>query len=194
MPKIKHINASDLGIQTTARRFIKENPKVRLFDVLDSLTAAEVRSLEKESFTYNNGRGHTSVIELNLAVAYAQERLRRKNKEWKVLNRLIKQNFPSKEREDAVRNIITKLTDSLFRANERDDINFLNYLIERLKFISRDKKEVFFDNKDDNASIDIGIIDDDLSSGENGFILNSLDAEEIIDLFVEAAITPWRRL
>ena len=195
MPKIRNINPSDPGIQAIARRFTKEHPGVRLLDALNSLGEDEIRfhEFENEDITYTKVTGEketTSTIELNLAVAYAQDRLRRKNNEWKVLNRLIKQHLPLKEREDVVRDTVTKIVDSLFKTNKRDDVNFLNYLIEQLKFISMDKKEAF-DNREDNSAIRVCIIPDNLSSGENGFILNSIEAKEIIDLLNEAAKTPW---
>lgn len=200
MPKVRRINPSDPGIQALAKKFTKENPGVSLLDVLGSLheNTTIPLDLEEESLIcgkskspLSDERETTSVIELTIAVAYAQERFQRKNNEWKELNNLLKENFPRRERENYIRAVITDISDSLCKVDARADINFFNYLIEQLTFLSEEKEEAL-DNKDNATSINFDINPDDLDSGDNGFILNGLQAEEITNLFVEAADTPLK--
>ncbi len=189
MSKIRYINPSDLGIQVVARKFTKEHPGVHLLDVLDSLSEDEIISLGDETFNYYKRspsyekRRTTSVIELNIAVAYAQERLLRKNNEWKELNRLLKENFPLKEREKAACSTITEIADSLCEAKERSEINFLNYLIEEFTYLSQEKEDVI----DNGGSVDFDIDHNDLESGENGFRLGSSMSVDIVEILYEAA-------
>ncbi|MBI3590208.1 MAG: hypothetical protein HY094_02380 [Candidatus Melainabacteria bacterium] len=203
MPKIEHINPSDYEIVNIAKRFNEQYKDMSLLNLLelawdnDQLSRTflgEERILiegAKQIPPYRSGDPASSYMSYIYVVGLAQRRLKREGNEYAQLDRLITKNFPQLKRKTVLRHI-SEIADGLYKADESYGTNFLNYMIDHLIDLSREKKEAF-DDKDDDASIDIGIIDDELSSGEYGFILTAFEAEEITDLFAKAAMIPWRR-
>ena len=202
MLKIRHINPGDPGIIKIAKRFNRVNEGLSLLNVLkiacDGDDHAQRFILEEMTLTERASRRIMNsdsllpdYINYVFAVGLAQRRIKRAGDEYAILARLVEKNFPI-SRKKIVLDAIWKTADSLYETDEASGTNFLHYLIDKFTDLSLEKKSKYKDGLiRDNGVMDIGDIDTELSSGENGFILTAFEAEDIIDLLVEAAITPW---
>lgn len=207
MQKIKFLNPSDPTIISIARMFNSEHRRISL---LKKLEVAWDGNGNARSFFENEPllvRGmskispdHTgdSYLAYLYAVAYAQRRIRREDKEVEQLKFLIIKNYP-KTKWVKILGEFSNIASTLWSKEPEYEKHFLNYAVDKLIFISQKKKrysemiktvEENTESEEDNY-IDIGEIDTEVRSGENGFIANVDIADRICDLFFEAASTPW---
>ena len=204
MPRIKHINPSDPGIKDIAQRFNAVHKEKSLLKILklawdkdqDALTF-----LEEDHILFSGakqiepGESPTSLIDYIHTVALAQRRFKWDGDELLQLKRLIKKNYPQSRQLD-IQKSFSEVAYYFGEKDEESEKNFLNYLIEKFIGISLEKKEIFesvLELGDEDRAINLGEIDTEVSSGENGFFITSFDTiDEICNLLLEATTTPWQ--
>ncbi len=193
MSQIKLLNPSDLGIMHIARKFNSTRSNVNLLNLF-RLAVCEndnkTRDFLKTERTLARGAVEipSSVyLDYLYAVALAQRRIKREGDELVQLKRLINENF-LKQRCLEVQKTFTDIGYAQGAIDLVREQNFFNYLIDKLIFISIKKEREFASGQE--ASLDIGNIDTEVTSNDNGFILSGLESEEVTDLLFEAAITP----
>lgn len=211
MSNIQHISPSDPGIISIAKMFNVEHRRTSLLQTIelakDGNTKAHnlltnerllqigISRIPRQLLSENKD---TAVKDFYYAVALAQRRLRREDKEVLYLKFLVKSNY-TKDRQRAVFNEFTEIANVLAEKNLEEEKHFYNYVIDKLIFISQckknesDMKEILeIDEKDFNdETLDIGEIDTEVQSKANGFKLDTDLIDRLCDLFFEAASTPW---
>ncbi len=203
MPKITHINPSDPGIIDIANKFNVEHKRINLLGVLKLAWNNDKKArklLEEEPLLQYGARQIWSketnnfgvpYIDYVYAVALAQRRLKWEGDELLQLKRLIKENYP-RARWSNIQKTFTDIAYSLWESEKEYEKNFFNYAIDKFIYIYLEKKQAFKEGfNDDDISVDIGEIDSEITSGENGFITDSGTTDKITDLFFEAASTQW---
>ncbi len=206
MPLVRNLNPSDPGIVSIARSFNSRHKNLSLFSVLelawggdplarDLISNEEIltngaESIPAERWRDNEKNAYASYL---YAVAFAQRRIKREGDEFVYLKRLIKKNFP-KERWNNVQKDLEEIGQYLYEKDEDWEINFYNYMIDRLMHLLIEKRQKFESGESEEEEyIDLGELDTELTSGKNGFIINDLDMTDTVsNLFREAASTRWR--
>ncbi len=207
MSTVRNLNPSDPGIISIAREFISRYKDLSLSNIIELAwrgdhLAKVLISNEKiltdgaeripvKCWMDNESNTYSSYL---YAVALAQRRLKREGDELVYLKRLIKKNFPE-TRWKEVKEDLEEISQHLYEKDEDYERNFYNYLIDKLTYLSLEKKDELESGEKahEEESIDFGQLDRELTSGINGFIINNPDiTDKICNLFLEALSTPWR--
>lgn len=187
------IRATNPRIIRIAEIFSKKYPDVNLADVLEA--ACEGGDEEAIVFLTTQPtlcRGAEKLLHIEnfeesyaykkylCAVARAQIHLLYEGREYEQIKQSIEINFIKSRHKDIFQTIANIAGELSNVVNAKAETRFLNYLIDQFTDIELTKK--------DGKRIFVGDIDSELTSNKNGFILTAIQAEDIKNLFIEAAL------
>lgn len=187
------IRATNPKIIRIAEIFSKKYPDVSLADMLEAaceggdkkaivfLTTQPIlcRNAEKLLHIENFEESHAYKKYL-CAVAQAQTNLLYEGSEYEQIKQLIETNFIQPRHKDVFQTIVNIAGELSNVVNAETETRFLNYLIDQFTDIELTKKN--------GKRIFVGDVDSELTSGKNGFILRAFQAEDVKNLFIEAAL------
>ncbi len=211
MSRIQYLSPSDPGIISIAKMFNVEHRRISLLQTIESARSGNIKAHD----LLNNERllqigisriprqllsekRDTAVHDFYYAVALAQRRLRREDKEVLYLKFLVKSNY-TKDRQRTVFDKFTDIANLLAENNLEQEKYFYNYVVDKLISISQlkksdhDMRETLELDKSgfNDEAIEIGEIDTEVQSEANGFKLDTDLTDRLCGLFFEAASTPW---
>lgn len=187
------IRATNPRIIRVAEIFSKKYPDVILAEVLEAayenrdkkaavfLITQPILCRSAEKLLHIEDLGKSRAYKRYLcAVAQAQINLLYEGSEYEQIKQLIETNFIQPRYKDVFQTIVNIAGELSNVVNAETETRFLNYLIDQLVSIDLTKKG--------GKKIFIGDIDSELTSNKNGFILTAIQAEDIKNLFIEAAL------